>query len=84
MRGHLRDVVGRHGVGGEAPRGDDHVVALLPQPGGADAADLPPDVVPVEIVPLEGSQGGHVLVENINLEIPLGLHTGRHQAGLRT
>ena len=69
---------------GEPSRGDDHVVALLPEPGGADAADLPPDVVPVEIVPLEASQGRHVLVENINLEIPLGLDTGRHQAGLGT
>ena len=83
MTAHLRDVVGRHGVRGEAARGDDHVVALLPQPGGADAADLAPDVVPVQVVPLQGSQGRHVLVENIDLEIALGLHTGGHQASLR-
>ena len=71
-------------MGGEAARGDDHVVALLPQAGGADPADLPPDVVPVEIVPLQHSQGRHVLVENINLEVALGLHTGGHQASLGT
>ena len=37
---HLGDIAGRHGVAGEAARGHHHVIALLPQSGGADTANL--------------------------------------------
>ena len=43
---YLSDVIGRHGVAGEAPGGDHHIIALLPEPSGPDTIHLPPDVVP--------------------------------------
>ena len=42
----LSDVIGRHGVAGETPGGDHHIITLLPEPSGPDAIHLPPDVVP--------------------------------------
>merc|ERR1719323_2757834 len=80
----LGDVIGRHGVAGEAPGGDHDIIALLPQSGRTDTVHLSPDVVPVQIVPLKVPQGRHVLVEDINLVEAAGLDRGGDMTSLGT
>ena len=79
----LGDVIGRHGTNGESSRGDHHIIALLSETCGPDTTDLSPDVVPVQVGPLQSAQGRHVLVQNIHLEESSGLDTCRDIARLR-
>jgi len=62
------NVIWRHCIGGEATSSDDNIIALLPNPGGSNPADLSPDVVPVKALSLQFSQCWHIFIQGVNID----------------